>query len=43
MVEAGAEMFDKLEPEPHKGPAPQHCSSPISKLNLKAFASLYKN
>jgi hypothetical protein len=23
---AGAEIFDKLEPEPHKiGPAPQHC------------------
>jgi hypothetical protein len=26
MVGAGAEIFDKLEPEPHKnGPAPQHC------------------
>jgi hypothetical protein len=25
MVGAGAEIFDKLEPEPHKnGPAPQH-------------------
>jgi hypothetical protein len=25
MVRAGAEIFDKLEPEPHKnGPAPQH-------------------
>jgi hypothetical protein len=24
---AGAEIFDKLEPEPHKnGPAPQHCA-----------------
>jgi hypothetical protein len=23
----GAEIFDKLEPEPHKnGPAPQHCT-----------------
>jgi hypothetical protein len=28
MVGAGAEIFDKLEPEPHKnGPAPQHCLS----------------
>jgi hypothetical protein len=27
MVRAGAGIFDKLEPEPHKnGPAPQHCS-----------------
>jgi hypothetical protein len=26
---AGAEIFDKLEPEPHKkGPAPQHCCQP---------------
>jgi hypothetical protein len=26
MARAGAEIFDKLEPEPHKnGPAPQHC------------------
>jgi hypothetical protein len=27
MVGAGAEIFDQLEPEPHKnGPAPQHWS-----------------
>jgi hypothetical protein len=26
MVRAGAGIFDKQEPEPHKnGPAPQHC------------------
>jgi hypothetical protein len=26
IVRAGAGIFDKLEPEPHKnGPAPQHC------------------
>jgi hypothetical protein len=29
MVGAGAEIFDKLEPEPHKnGPAPQHWVTP---------------
>jgi hypothetical protein len=27
IVRAGAGIFDKQEPEPHKnGPAPQHCS-----------------
>jgi hypothetical protein len=30
MVGAGAEIFDKLEPEPHKNePAPQHKYVPI--------------
>jgi hypothetical protein len=29
MARAGAGIFDKLEPEPHKnGPAPHHCMIP---------------
>jgi hypothetical protein len=33
---AGAGIFDKVEPEPHKnGPAPQHCSGvPVRMLRM---------
>jgi hypothetical protein len=43
-AEAGAGIFDKLEPEPHKnGPAPQHCpteGSDISGINFSQIAWL---
>jgi hypothetical protein len=29
MVRARAGIFDKLEPEPHNGPAPQHCKEAL--------------
>jgi hypothetical protein len=35
MVGAGAEIFDKLEPEPHKnGPAPQHWFGDLDSIRI---------
>jgi hypothetical protein len=42
MVGAGAEIFDKLEPEPHKnGPAPQHLTLSGNLADLDPESSVY--